>query len=41
MWLKNYKQKSKEHIVFDINNANVTEFYLAHIDFSYQKIMKK
>lgn len=38
---KDYKQKPKEHIVFDIKYANVAEFYLAHIDFSYQKFMKK
>jgi hypothetical protein len=38
---KDYKQKPKEHIVFDIKYANVAEFYLAHISFSYQQFMKK
>ena len=38
---ENYKPKPKEHIAFDMGDANVAEFYLAHIDFNYLEFMEK
>lgn len=38
---ENYKPKPKEHIAFHMGDANVAEFYLAHIDFNYLEFMEK
>lgn len=38
---KNYKQKSKEHVIFDLENNNVAEFYLTHVDFNYEMFAEK
>jgi hypothetical protein len=38
---KNYKPKPKEHIIFDLENNNVAEFYLTHIDFNYEMFAEK
>lgn len=38
---KNYKLKSKEHVVLDMDNSNVAEIYLTHSNFHYETFSQK
>jgi len=38
---KKYKPKVKEHVIFDMEAANVAEFYLTHINFDFDLFAKK
>ncbi|AEF17816.1 hypothetical protein Thexy_1792 [Thermoanaerobacterium xylanolyticum LX-11] len=38
---KIYNSKSRKNILFDMEDANVAEFYLTHIDFNYERFARK